>query len=101
MNYKLIVRPEAESDISEAYSWYEKYSKGLGSNFVHAVDESISSIQRNPESYQKIHKHIRRVLVHRFPYGIFYLLEWEAIVVIAVFHARRAPKQWHRRLKNA
>jgi plasmid stabilization system protein ParE len=32
MKYRLIVRPEAEDDLKEAYSWYEDKINGMGSN---------------------------------------------------------------------
>jgi toxin ParE1/3/4 len=44
-----------------------------------------------------LYKDIRRALLRRFPYGIFYLVEPEQIVILACFHARRHPKQWQRR----
>ena len=34
MKYKLIVRPEAESELLEAVKWYEEKVKGLGANFL-------------------------------------------------------------------
>jgi hypothetical protein len=38
MNYKLIIRPEAEWDIQDAFEWYEAQTPGIGSEFVRAVD---------------------------------------------------------------
>jgi plasmid stabilization system protein ParE len=37
------------------------------------------------------------VLTRRFPYGLFYVVEAERIVVLAVFHGRRDPKAVRRR----
>jgi hypothetical protein len=31
---ELIIRPEAESEINEAYDWYEARSRGLGADSV-------------------------------------------------------------------
>jgi len=49
MKYKVIVRPEAEDDIIEAFSWYEDKRTGLGYDFLLQVDAGINFIYRNPE----------------------------------------------------
>jgi plasmid stabilization system protein ParE len=41
---------------------------------------------------------VRRALTRRFPYAIFYLVDEEQVVVIAVFHSSRDPKEWKARL---
>ena len=92
-----MVRPEAEEDIKEAFQYYEECSEGLGSDFLLSVDAIFSLIQRNPEICQKVHKDIRRGLLQRFPYGVFYLAEKERIVVIGVMHCKRTPKRWQER----
>ncbi|MCF8316989.1 MAG: hypothetical protein K9I71_12730 [Ignavibacteriales bacterium] len=75
MKYKLIVRPEAESDISEAVKWYEERLKGLGLNFLVSLDATIESILRMPESYTTNYKNTRRALVRKFPFGVHYIID--------------------------
>lgn len=65
--------------------WYESHLNGLGNEFLLCVDACIQNISRNPEFYQKIHKNIRRALIRRFPYGIFYIEHDTYINVLAVF----------------
>ena len=100
MNFDLIVRPEAELDIKDAYAWYEERSPGLGAQFVVEIDESLVLIAREPEMYQKVHRSLRRALIHRFPYGIFYTAETNRIVVLAVMHTARHPSKWKQRAKG-
>ena len=57
---EIVVRPEAEEDIRDAYHYYEECSKGLGSDFLLSVDAILSRIKRNPEMFQKTYKDIRR-----------------------------------------
>ena len=97
MKQKIIIRPEAESDLQEAYAWYEDQSKGLGADFILCVDAALSLIQRSPESYAQVHKNIRRALTRRFPYGIFYIAEVDKIIVLVVVHVKRNPKHWQKR----
>lgn len=37
MSYNLIIQPEAEYDIQDAFEWYESQNPGLGSEFVRAL----------------------------------------------------------------
>jgi hypothetical protein len=40
---------------------------------------------------------IRRQLLKRFPYGLFYRLIEGQVVVVACFHAKRSPRVWRSR----
>jgi plasmid stabilization system protein ParE len=51
MKKALIIRPEAETDLAEAFAWYEERVPGLGSDFLLSVDAALASVQRNPEMY--------------------------------------------------
>ena len=99
VKYRLIVRPEAESDLQQAFNWYEKQEIGLGDRLLLSVERSIQSILRNPRMYQVIYKNVRRTLIRRFPYGVFYVLRSNSVVVLAIFHAMRDPHDWMRRLQ--
>ncbi len=91
---RVIIRPEAESDIEDAYQWYESQRKGLGENFLLCVEEALSRAAREPTIYSIVYKEIRRVLIHRFPFGVFFIVGETNISVLAVLHARRNPKTW-------
>lgn len=93
MSYSIVVKTAAELDIQEAYQYYEAQKSG----FVRAVDSCFSKIGRSPNAYPVVHEQIRRSLIHRFPYGIFYTIEGDTIAAIACFHARRNPKDWSSR----
>jgi len=85
--------------MNEAYQYYEDKAEGLGMEFLRAVDACFSAMERHPRMYQVVHKEVRRALLRRFPYGIFYLIEDTKLVVIACFHANRNPKHWQRRIE--
>lgn len=97
MSYVLSIRPEAASDISEAYLYYQNCRVGLGSDFMLCVEETLERVSRNPLQYQVVHNGIRRVVTHRFPFGVFYLVAESRIIVIAVMNTMRDPSQWHGR----
>jgi len=89
---ELIIRPEAEAELAEAFDWYEEQVAGLGSEFLLSVDACFNAVARNPKQYPVIHKDVRRALTRRFPYEVFFVAGDERIVVLAVFHAKRDPK---------
>lgn len=96
MRYRLILRKGAEADIGEAYHWYEEKVSGLGAEFILAVDRALGSIQGNPERYPIIYQGVRRALLHRFPYGIFFICDRDMISVLAVMHTARNPAKWRK-----
>jgi plasmid stabilization system protein ParE len=56
MSYQLIISPEAELDIQDAFEWYEQRDSGLGSEFVRAVDSCLALIGRNPLAYPVVYR---------------------------------------------
>lgn len=97
MKRELVIRPEAESDLAEAFDWYERQSYGYGPLFVAAVDAAFMAVQENPKQFPVIYKTLRRALVRRFPYQIFFTADDTRIIVLAILHVRRSPKQWVKR----
>ncbi len=98
MSRRLIVRPEAEAEMTDAFDWYEDRVAGLGSEFLLCVDAVFSTILRSPEQYTRVHKIVRRALTRCFPYEVFFVEDDEHVVVLSVFHARRNPKRWQGRI---
>jgi plasmid stabilization system protein ParE len=95
--YKLIIKPYAEFDANDAANWYNNQSKGLGNEFLLALDAKINSIKRNPTHFQVVYKNIRRALTERFPYGVFFIVEERTIYILAIIHTSRKPKIWKKR----
>jgi len=98
MDYKLIIRPEAKADLLDTFQWYQEQRQGLGYDFKLCVDEVISKIQKNPLIHKKVFHNVRRSVIKRFPFGLFYIVEDNTIIVLAVSHARRDPRRWKVRI---
>lgn len=98
MSKPLLIRAEAEEDLNQAYQWYESQRKGLGDDFLLCVEGGLARIARNPQRFRKIHDEIRRILIDRFPYGIYFIEDEERISVLAVLHVRRNPSIWKGRI---
>ncbi|MFS8637205.1 MAG: type II toxin-antitoxin system RelE/ParE family toxin [Gemmatimonadota bacterium] len=94
MNKPIKVRGEAERDIGEAYRWYAERGRGLAEEFLRALDAALASIGRHPQAYPAVFGDIRRALLRKFPYSVFYIEEPDAVVVIGCFHVRQDPRRW-------
>jgi toxin ParE1/3/4 len=51
----------------------------------------------NPRQFPLVFNNVRRALLRRFPYSLFFIVEGETLLVIACFHASRDPLQWQKR----
>jgi plasmid stabilization system protein ParE len=91
MNYALAFRPEVSEDLREAYRWYENQKVGLGEDFLNCVDQAVNRLSVMPEAYAVVYRDVRRILVQRFPYAIYFRVVSSRVIVTAVFHSRRAP----------
>lgn len=81
-------RPEAYEDIDSAYSWYERQRKGLGEEFLLVLEDSFAKIAKDPNIYPKVYNNIQRKLIKRFPYGVFYTLKTDMVIIVAILHTR-------------
>ncbi|MGI8654261.1 MAG: type II toxin-antitoxin system RelE/ParE family toxin [Pyrinomonadaceae bacterium] len=97
MSYEIIVRPEAAREVQEAFDWYQEKTEGLGLEFLRAADACLAGIQRSPFASPMMYQEIRRALLRKFPYILFYIVKEEQIIVLACFHAKRDPIDWMRR----
>jgi hypothetical protein len=59
MAVRLVLSPETEQDIREAYDWYENRRFGLGEEFLSCVDACLQRICRMPELHAKVHQDYR------------------------------------------
>ena len=57
----------------------------------HPTLRTIGLIAEDPRRYPRVHGEVRRAVIRRFPFGVFYLIESDAVVVMAVMHASRDP----------
>jgi plasmid stabilization system protein ParE len=87
----------ARKEFDEAIDWYESQRVGLGDEFEEQVQAVLDRIAALPELHQCVLNDIRRTVVRRFPYLVYYRVKGNCIRVISVFHARRNPTIWQRR----
>ena len=98
MKYRVVVRRRAKADVGSAARRYELQRPGLGRELVTEVDAALNRVADNPFQYQVLYRGARRAIVHRFPYGAFYRVDAENIIVFSVMHLHQDPAVWKSRV---
>jgi toxin ParE1/3/4 len=91
LNFKVQVRRAAELDVAVAQVWYDTQRDGLGADFHSKISEVFTVLTENPLIYPALYRDVRRAIVHRFPYLIWYRVLGEEVIVLACSHARQNP----------
>jgi plasmid stabilization system protein ParE len=94
---KLVTRLQAQLDVEEATSWYENRRPGLGLRFLEELEYVLKRVTAAPLQFPAIHPGVRRALLNRFPYSVYFLAGDEEVEIIAVLHQHRHPDTWRSR----
>jgi toxin ParE1/3/4 len=99
-NYRLIINPFAEFDLLSGFEFYELQKNGLGKLFINEVDHVLERIVNNPFQFYQEKRNVRKAIVDKFPFGIFFYIKGDLINVFAVFHFSRNPKNLRGRIRK-
>lgn len=88
----VVYRQAARREIVSAARTYEGQREGLGGLFLDEIGRIEGHISEGPRLYQLVGDGVRRAVLHRFPFGLFYLEEEQRIVVLACLDLRRDPE---------
>lgn len=78
---------------------YDAVRPGLGEEFLAELERVYEHIGAHPNLYQEVLPGIRRGILRRFPYHVYYVPAGPDIVhVIAVVHHARHERAWKKRL---
>ena len=94
MSLPVVYRRKVGRDLSAGFGYYEGQTEGLGEEFLTAVDSTFDAIDGYPQMFAQVHGEVRRALVSRFPYAVFYRVESKRVVVLTVLHTARDPNLW-------
>jgi plasmid stabilization system protein ParE len=97
----MIIRftPDAGAELTEAREWYAYQHQDLDLEFMQCIDDALSLVVDNPHFFPIVYRNLRRAVVRRFPFAVFYEVTADEIQVIAVFHSRRDPEMWKSRVR--
>ena len=94
MGLPVVYRRKVGRDLAGGYAWYNGQRDGLGEEFLAAVNAAFDTIVRFPDIFARVHGEVRRAIVSRFPFAVFYRVETKHVIVLAVIHTARDPKIW-------
>ena len=81
---QLEFRPAASRDLEKAAEWYESQFPGLGSEFLDEADRLKLRIAENPLQFPVLFRDTHRALLDRFPYAIYFRLNQDGALIVAV-----------------
>ena len=96
--YAIEAELAVEADVEAAFNWYEREEPGLGFEFLEELRAAYQRILDHPLGYQDLRLRIRRALTRRFPYAVYFSIEEDIIVIVAVLRTARDPEEWQRRI---
>ncbi|MEI7843039.1 MAG: type II toxin-antitoxin system RelE/ParE family toxin [Gallionellaceae bacterium] len=94
MAYRIKFSSRALREIGEAQAWYELQNIGLGQEYIAAMELQLKRLEQAPLLYAEVIPRVRRALLPRFPYGLFYAVQGDLVHVLAVLQDVRNPKRW-------
>ena len=97
---RLIYHPDAEAELIEAVQYYERRVATLGVQFLNEAARATSIILETPERWNIIAEDVRRCLMLRFPYAIYYRALPDCVRILAFKHHSRHPDYWRDRLSK-
>lgn len=97
MKYVLYPLSGVDDDIANAVEWYESRREGLGTEFLDDWENTIAYVVSNPLGFAKKRKSFRQAVLKKFPYLIIFEIVDNLVVVYAVIHGRKHPKERYKR----
>jgi plasmid stabilization system protein ParE len=88
---------DALAEYIAAGRYYNQQVPGLGDDFAGEIEHGVRKILATPFVWRIVEDDVRRFLVSRFPYGIYYTVENDAVIIWAVKHLHRDPDYWQQR----
>jgi len=94
---RLAFHPEAERELVEEAAYYEIRVPGLGGRFEEEVRRATSILMQHPEIGISVDAELRKFVLNRFPYFLYFSFTSEVLYVEVVAHQSRRPGYWKSR----
>jgi len=90
--YSVRYKPAASAEIVNAIRWYDQPHINQAASFVREIERTETHLTSRPELYQRVEGEIRRAVLRRFPYSLFYMIENDSVIVLACMHQHQKPR---------
>ena len=98
MSLPVVLRAEAEAEFDGAFDVYDGRQAGLGAESTAEVQRVFDRLSVNPLIHQEVFADIRKSVVNRFPFCVYYRPHADRVEVLSVLHTSRDPSVWQSRV---
>lgn len=85
--------PDAARELEDAARWYADKSLAACAGFRASVIDAVELISNAPLSWRQVTESgVRRIVVDKYPYTVYFEVLGDMVYVLSVAHHRRAPK---------
>jgi len=98
MTLRVVFRRAAENELEDAAVRYDEQCPGLGEEFTIEIEQAVARAAAAPARYPIVFGYVRRTVARCFPYSVYFRVRENSMVVLAIFHGRRDPAIWQRRV---
>jgi len=95
---RLEFHPEAELELIEAAVYYDKQVPGLGERFESEIRYATDLLLDQPEIGPPADPDLRKFILTRFPFTLYYSVTADVLRIEAVAHQSRRPGYWKPRV---
>ena len=92
MPYLVRYKRAAAAEIEALIFWHAQPEINQASAFVKDLERTESHLRTQPALYQRVEGEIRRAVLRRFQYSLFYVIEQDQVIVLAFMHQHQKPR---------
>jgi plasmid stabilization system protein ParE len=97
---QIIFNELAVKEMNDAILYYELKFTGLGDAFKEEIKRSVKRIVKYPKAWTPIDDEIRKYVMHKYPFSIYYSIDKNTLYIIAIAHQHRKPNYWIDRIEE-
>jgi plasmid stabilization system protein ParE len=96
---KIVFHEDAEQEYYEAFDYYANISYMLALRLEEHVREKFDDLMQLPRIHTPVGNGVRKCVLTKFPYTMFYIYVDDCVTIYAFAHHRRRPFYWALRRK--
>ena len=101
MSFLIEYHQSVEFEVKEILDWYKEKSASAAINFMSQLKQVEKNLLKNPFSYRLVSGYgIRRIVIKKFPYKVYFSVDNRIIYILAVVHFSRSNRYVRNRLKK-
>jgi hypothetical protein len=94
------ISEDALRDLDDGFLFYETQEAGLGDYFTACLRADIEGLRVSAGIHRIVYRDYHRLLSRVFPYGVFYTMEGDSVIIWAAIDLRRDPEWIRQRLAD-